>query len=427
VGALDALARHVVETGVAPAAAVAVTDASATRATGVCGDVGPGTLWQIGSVGKSFTAVLALQLVEQGELDLHAPVTEYLPWLRLRSSAPITLHHLLTHTAGLVTGAELAPASTYDVLALAGGSTSTPPGERFWYSNVGYRAVGLVLEAVSGTSYPRLVQELVLEPLGMRASAPAIVNDLRGRMAPCHWPFFDDRPWRPEHGIAPAPWVESAEADGCIACSVEELAAYLRELLAGAPTVLPGGGFAAMATPHTVDERDGHPYGYGLALHDGGFWHTGSMIGSLTFMWAEPAAGLGVVAFANGLAGARALGEAALAEVTGRPVAPFAPALDEPLVDDGSAPGAWLPFLGHYRSHNPWLSNFRVAAREGGLVFGNDGYGGERSSLVPTGPAQFRVGAEEWSPERLAFDELLDGRAQRATLSGGPYYRTFTP
>jgi hypothetical protein len=162
-------------------------------------------------------------------------------------------------------------------------------------------------------------------------------------------------------------------------------------------------------------------------LRDGGFGHTGTMIGSRTFMWAEPAAGLGAVAVVNGLDGARALGEAALARAAGHPAAPFEPELHAPLVDDGSAPAEWRPFLGHYRAHNPWLSNFRVAARDGALVFGSDGYGSERHPLEPLGEAAFRVGAEPWSPERLVFDSLLDGRAQRAVLSGGGYYRTFRP
>jgi hypothetical protein len=132
----------------------------------------------------------------------------------------------------------------------------------------------------------------------------------------------------------------------------------------------------------------------------------------------------GVVAFANGFRGARALGEGALAIARG----------DEPpdpdretataLVDDGSCPSEWSAYPGRYRAHNPWLPTFLVAAEDGALVLGTDWLdGSERLPLTPLGADGFRVGAREWSPERLRFDTVVDGRAQRVVLSGTPYYR----
>jgi CubicO group peptidase (beta-lactamase class C family) len=58
------------------------------------------TLFGIGSIGKSFTAVAALQLRDRGLLDPHAPLSKYLTWFKPDSTEPITMHHLLTHTAG---------------------------------------------------------------------------------------------------------------------------------------------------------------------------------------------------------------------------------------------------------------------------------------------------------------------------------------
>ena len=79
--------------------------------------------------------MIALQLAEEGRLELHAPVTDYVPWLTIGSrSAPISLHHLLTHTGGIVESSDLAPASTYDVIALADTETGFAPGEHRWYS-----------------------------------------------------------------------------------------------------------------------------------------------------------------------------------------------------------------------------------------------------------------------------------------------------
>jgi D-alanyl-D-alanine carboxypeptidase len=147
--ALDDLAARVLDTGMAPAIAVALTDHERTTMTPTFGAASPDALWPIASIGKSFTAVIALQLVEEGLLDLHAPVTDYVPWLSVGSRfTPITLHHLLTHTAGVIANSDLAPASTYDVIALAHTEMGFPPGEHRHYSNVGI---------YSGTPYYRAV------------------------------------------------------------------------------------------------------------------------------------------------------------------------------------------------------------------------------------------------------------------------------
>jgi CubicO group peptidase (beta-lactamase class C family) len=423
--ALDGLAARVLESGMAPALAVAVTDRERTLLSRSYGSASPEALWPTGSIGKSFTAVIALQLAEEGLLDLHAPVSDYVPWLALRSGHDaITLHHLLTHSAGVISDSDLAPASTYDVIALAGSRPGFAPGQHRHYSNVGYRAIGVVLEVVSGRPYPALLQRRVLDRLGMTASSPVMRHELRRRLPGGHAPLYDDRPWRREHGLVPAPWVESAEADGCLCSTTEDLATYLRALWSGSE-LLSGASLAAMKTahpPHEDDEEDG--YGYGLDVYADGFGHAGDMLGYVSYMRADTVAGLGVVAFANGFGGAWWLGEGALALATGCEPPEPAPSLEQPLVDDGSCPREWIPFLGRYRSHNPWLPTFAIAAREGELVVGVDWLdGSERRPLVPAGAGDFRVGGEDWSPERLRFDTLVDGLAQRAVYSGTPYYR----
>jgi len=401
-GSLDAFAARVLQTGTAPAIAVAVTDRERTLTARVYGDASSDHLWPIASIGKSFTAVVALQLVEEGVLDLHAPVTEYLPWFSVRSRfGPIELHHLLSHTSGLVAASDLAPNSNYDVVALAETETGFAPGEHRYYSNIGYRAVGVVLERLTGRPYGELVQRRVLDPLDMRASEPTMVHDTRRLLAGGHVPFYDDRPWQREHGLAPAPWVESQEADGCLCCALEDLAIYLRA--------------------HWTGAIDTH--GYGLDADDDGFGRDGDMLGYVSYVWADTKAGLGVVAFANGFRGARALGEGALAIARGE--APQDPGREtgQALIDDGSCPPDWAAYPGRYRAHNPWLPTFLVAARSGDLVMGTDWLdGSDRAPLTPIEPAAFRVGEREWSPERLRFDTIIDGRAQRAVLSGTPYY-----
>jgi hypothetical protein len=281
-----------------------------------------------------------------------------------------------------------------------------------------------VLEAVTGRSYGELVQRRVLDRLGLRDTTPVMLHETRRRLPGGHVPFYDDRPWRPEHGLAPGPWVESAEADGCLCCSVEDLAAYLRSLWAGGVLLSPSS-LAAMKTP--FPPRDGFDYGYGLYIHADGFGHGGDMLGYVAYMRADTEAGLGVVAFANGFSGAWWLGEGALAIASGREPPNLAREPGEPLVDDGSCPELWTACPGRYRSHNPWLPTFLIAAREGALVLGTDWVDGSwRAPLVALDDGAFRVGEEPWLPERIRFDTVIDGRAQRAAYRGTSYYRAFT-
>ena len=88
------------------------------------------------------------------------------------------------------------------------------------------------------------------------------------------------------------------------------------------------------------------------------------------------------------------------------------------------APKEWLPFRGHYRAANPWTNNFRVFLRKGNLWMSTPD--GTERRLVPLEGGLFRIG-EERTPEVLRFDALVEGWAQRASLSGVEYYRFFTP
>ena len=131
----------------------------------------PGYLFEIGSIGKSFTAIVLLQLASEGRLDIHAPVARYLPWFEVQSDfEPITLHHLLCHSAGITRGTDFPADPRYEVWALRYTRAGTPPGERFHYSNAGYKALGLIAEAVTGQTYAELVRERILDPLGMRGT-----------------------------------------------------------------------------------------------------------------------------------------------------------------------------------------------------------------------------------------------------------------
>jgi CubicO group peptidase (beta-lactamase class C family) len=229
----------------APGAALAVTDRDETLGVVVRGfadaaagaPVRPETRFQIGSISKSFAAIVALQEAEAGRLDLHASISDLLPWLELRQPfGPITTHHLLTHTSGLAIGTEESPTGPGALWLLRDVPPTFPPGERFHYSNDGYKLVGAILERVTGRRVPELLRERILEPLGMTATDGRIANATRRDLAVGYVTIFDDRPAQRHHELVPARWIVTDTADGSIVSNVLDMAAYARLLLHGGAT-----------------------------------------------------------------------------------------------------------------------------------------------------------------------------------------------
>lgn len=133
----------------------------------------------IGSVTKTFTAVAVLQLVEQGRIDLDAPVRTYLPWFRVAgddASAAITVRHLLQHTSGLSDlgyNRVLDPRTSLEdgVRDLRHARLTAPVGASFQYFNPNYSTLALIIETVSGQSYSDYVEAHIFAPLGMAHSS----------------------------------------------------------------------------------------------------------------------------------------------------------------------------------------------------------------------------------------------------------------
>lgn len=184
------------------------------------------------------------------------------------------------------------------------------PGERFHYSDLGYQTLGLVIEAVEGRPYPEAVRTRVLEPLRMTATEPAIIHDIRPRLAVGYAYLHDDRIGYPGRPLAPATWVETATADGAIASTAGDIAALARMLLRRGEgpdgRLLSEASFARMAKPH-ARSMTGYGYGYGLATRVLGgrtfLGHGGGMIGYLSALQVDPAAELAAVILQNGLMG----------------------------------------------------------------------------------------------------------------------------
>ncbi len=186
--------------------------------------VTPETLFQIGSISKSFTSIVLLQLHEQGLLDINEPVTKYLPWFEVQSEfESITLRHLMSHTAGIIMGSDDTPVAFTEAWNLRDTKATAPPGGFFHYSNSGYKTLGLVLETVLEQDISTILQERIFAPLGMSASLPDFCNDNRHLQATGYTPYFDDRPLPPGGKLAPATWFESNTADGAICSNAEDM------------------------------------------------------------------------------------------------------------------------------------------------------------------------------------------------------------
>ncbi len=141
-------------------------------------------LFRIASHSKTFTATVVMQLVQRGELRLDDPAGRWVPWLRDGGSpfAEVTLRELLSHASGMSRDSEegdhwqlLRPFPDADALrakVLADSAKVLPRNDRFKYSNLGYSLLGLVIEAVTGSTYADAARATVVEPLGLRDTGP---------------------------------------------------------------------------------------------------------------------------------------------------------------------------------------------------------------------------------------------------------------
>ena len=133
------------------------------------------TKYRIYSMSKQFTALLIMQLVEAGKLDVAKPISEYLPYYRKDVGDRVTVHHLLTHTHGIAEHYERLPAfiitePTRELIEkYFSNELDFQPGAEFRYSGLlGYILLGAIIESVTGEPYEKVLQEKILDPTGMK-------------------------------------------------------------------------------------------------------------------------------------------------------------------------------------------------------------------------------------------------------------------
>ena len=284
---LDAFTLAYMKAMNAPGMTQALTDKTATICTASYGfanlelkaPVSPEHLFQIGSITKSFTALIMLQLRDQGKVDLHRPVLEYLPWLPVNMPyGPITAHHLLTHSSGLPDASAIFqsdPAARH-VQGFA-------PGAHFHYCNLGFAILGQIIEKLDGRPWYQCLQARILTPLSMTQTAAVITINSSVRSATGYQPFFDDQVFPRQGRLVPRPPEVFDSPAGSIAAPPGDMAIYLRMLLNGGHGIVSADGFRLLSTPY-IQATEFSPtsfYGYGIAVDvlDGHkiLRHTGGM------------------------------------------------------------------------------------------------------------------------------------------------------
>jgi CubicO group peptidase (beta-lactamase class C family) len=146
----------------------------------------PDTIFDLASITKLFTAVAILQLVEDGALDLDAPVADVIAEFGQAGKGGITIRHLLSHTSGLPAWAPLW--SAYDtpearVRAIYEMTPRAAPGETYVYSDLGLIVLGEIVETVTGRRLDEVIAERITGPLGMTDTMFNPAPALRDRIA----------------------------------------------------------------------------------------------------------------------------------------------------------------------------------------------------------------------------------------------------
>ncbi len=253
----------------------------------------PRTLYGIGSVTKSFTALAIMQLAQEGKLNVEDPVEKYVPDIPRVLGQPPTIHHLMTHSSGLpllgygeafisgVLGFDnswLPVSSPEDIITFMRDAQDwavCKPGERFFYLNEGYVLLGYIISKISGLTYEEYVQKRILAPLGMSRTffsradvekdndrATAYIIDKEGKHIPSTFPY----------GIT---------SDGGLISNVLDLANYIRMCLNSGEfngkTIIKQKMFEAMEEPHITLPYESplgkESYGYGWGVTHNFFGH----------------------------------------------------------------------------------------------------------------------------------------------------------
>lgn len=226
----------------------------------------PETVQSHGSITKQMTAAAVLLLESRGALALDDPIPRFFAGVPADKQA-VTLHQLLTHTAGFpgAIGRDAEPIGPEEFLARALATPlEFPPGEGWGYSNVGYSLLGIVVEEVSGRPYEAFLREELLLPAGLADTGyllPAWEDDrlATGYLDGARWGRVLGREWRPD---GPG-W--NLRANGGVHTTVDDMHRWLGVVKGGGP--LPAAAVGRW-TAAQAEIEEGYAYGYGWGIEE---------------------------------------------------------------------------------------------------------------------------------------------------------------
>ncbi len=362
----------------APGMALGLTDSSKTLRTAGYGfadvdkriAVNEHHLFQIGSITKSFVALVLLQMRDEGKLDLQTPVLDHLPELPIDAHlGPITIHHLLTHTSGLPNNLGLFLGDPGARLV-----QGFKPGEHFHYCNTGFAILGLLAEKLDGSPWRECVQARIFTPLEMMETVGVISTASRGRAAVGYEPFWDDQVYPRQGRLSPAPNLVMDDTAGCIASTPGDMARYARMLLNRGQgphrRIVSEQSFVLMSTPYikAPEFSETASYGYGIAVDtlDGHkiLRHTGGMVAFASSIHIDLDGGVAAFASINAMQGYRptAVTEYAVRLLRAEREAkalPAAPAIATPIEVDNAA-----DYAGTFADGNERKLEFAVEGKQ---------------------------------------------------------------
>lgn len=373
--------------------------------------VRPGTLFELGSLTKQFTAAAVLRLAERGLLSVEDTLGD--TWSLPEPLAGISLHQLLTHTSGLPEDFSRAPSTREAVVDLLRTiETERPPGGDPRYSNLGYVLLAALLEEKTGTRYEDLLEELFFEPLGLERigarSADAWPDSL---LAVGYSGTFGSGQALDPHPVDPTGW-DLLGASGVVG-NLPDLHRWIRALRDG--RVLSDPSLRLMFTPHAGE------FGYGWLIYEtgrgtAGIIHGGDTDGVQSYAAIFPDEDLVVLLAVNDRRGWRGpVFDAVVALALGRETPPLPPpTVPATLVDRRRWNGSY---------ELPDGSRIEVRPTEDGLLLGAEGQ--SAVSLVTSPSAEERAELAARNATATAFMAALaagDSAAVRAALapSGRP-------
>jgi len=391
-------------------------------------------LFHIGSISKSFTAVMIHQLAAEGKLSLNDDIRTHLSGLPLPEGEGITLTHLLCHASGLAEDPPLFP-DTPDGKLWVG----FKPGSAWSYSNLGFYLLGRVVEEKDGRKLADSLKVRIFTPLGMNRAKGALYPADRALYAVGYAPSDPDATFDPTMALAPAPFETFTGGSGCVGTDADDMSRWMNWLIgAGRGSgggIMPDRQAAQFARPLIEAPGwavKGAAYGSGLAyvplegrkvMH-----HTGGMLAFHSSIHVDPQAGVGIFASVNSGAGdyrprdvtayGCALLRAAFDANAGLDPKPAKVEWTKPAVvlqTTGADPEA-MSLAGRYGSQGLNFGTVTLIAVKGGLAM-PDG-----TTLEKTAEGYWRIKppspSSPPSAERMWFFNPVNGRPQTLSLSG---------